>query len=55
VHLVLIQAGQALSGLEVLLDRPAKPGDLDQGGQRDPLRGVAVVEGQFPGAWVPAD
>ena len=37
------------------LDRPAKPGDLDQGGQRDPLRGVAVVEGQFPGASVPAD
>src|ERR1700683_2050505 len=54
-HLVLIQAGQALAGLEVLLDRPAKPGDLDQGGQRDPLRGVAVVEGQFPGASVPAD
>src|ERR1700685_3980721 len=54
-QLVLIQAGQALAGLEVLLDRPAKPSDLDQGGQRDPLRGVAVVEGQFPGAWVPAD
>jgi hypothetical protein len=54
-HLVLIQAGQALAGLEVLLDRPAKPGDLDQGGERDPLRGVAVVEGQFPGASVPAD
>ena len=54
-QLVLIQAGQALAGLEVLLDPPAKPGDLDQGGQRDPLRGVAVVEGQFPGAWVPAD
>src|ERR1035438_10032658 len=54
-HLVLIQAGQAFAGLEVLLDRPAKPGDLDQGGQRDPLRGVAVVEGQFPGASVPAD
>jgi hypothetical protein len=53
--LVLIQAGQALAGLEVLLDRPAKPGDLDQGGQRDRLRGVAVVEGQFPGAPVPAD
>jgi site-specific DNA recombinase len=37
------------------LDRPAKPGHLDQGGQRDRLRGVAVVEGQFPGAPVPAD
>jgi hypothetical protein len=53
--LVLIQAGQALSGWEVLLDRPAKPGGLDQGGQRDRLRGAAVVEGQFPGARVPAD
>ena len=30
------------------LDRPAKPGDLDQRGERDRLRGVAVVEGQFP-------
>ena len=30
------------------LDGPAGPGDLDQGGERDPLRGVAVVEGQFP-------
>ena len=37
------------------LDRPAKPGDLDQGGERDRLRGVAVVEGRFPGAPVPAD
>ena len=37
------------------LDLPAKPGDLDQGGERDRLRGVAVVEGQFPGASVPAD
>ena len=37
------------------LDRPAKPGHLDQGGQRDRLRGVAAVEGQFPGAPVPAD
>jgi hypothetical protein len=33
--LVLFQAGQAFTGLELLLDRPARPSDLDQGGQRD--------------------
>ena len=47
-HLVLIQAGQALAVREVLLDRPAKPGDLDQGGERDPLRGVAVEKASSP-------
>ena len=36
--LVLVQAGQALAGLEVLLDGPAQPGDLDQRGQGDRLR-----------------
>ena len=36
--LVLVQAGQALAGLEVLLHRPAAAGDLDQGGQRDRAR-----------------
>ena len=34
---------------------PAAPGDLDQGGQRDRVRGVAAVEGQFPGARGAAD
>ena len=33
--LVLIEPGQALAGLEVLLGGPSDPGDLDQGGQRD--------------------
>jgi site-specific DNA recombinase len=37
------------------LDGPAEPGDLDQGGQRDRVRRVAAVEGQFPGPPVPAD
>ena len=31
------------------------PGDFHQGGQRDPVRGVAAVEGQFPGAGGAAD
>ena len=31
--LVLVQAGQFLAGLEVLLDRPPAAGDPDQGGQ----------------------
>jgi hypothetical protein len=53
--LVLIQAGQALSGLEILFDGPAEPGDCDQGGQRDLLQAVAPVEGQFPGVAVAAD
>src|SRR5215467_5222979 len=30
--LVLVQAGQAFAGLEVLFDGPAEPGDRDQGG-----------------------
>lgn len=38
--LVLIRAGQAFAGLELLLDRPARPGDLDQGSQRDRPRAV---------------
>ena len=32
--LMLVQAGQFLAGLEVLLDRPPAAGDPDQGGQR---------------------
>jgi hypothetical protein len=53
--LVLVQAGQALASLEILLDGPAAAGDADQGGQRDRLRGVAAVAGQFPAARVAAD
>jgi hypothetical protein len=52
---MLVQAGEALAGLEVFLDGPAAPGDLDQGGQRDRVRRVAAGEGQFPGPPVPAD
>ena len=53
--LVLVQAGEAFAGLEVLLDGPPEPGDLDQRGEGNGLRGVAAVEGQFPGARVAAD
>jgi hypothetical protein len=54
-HLVLVQPGQALAGLEILLGGPAQPGNLDQGGQRDRVRAVAAVERQFPGAPATAD
>src|SRR5215470_3255618 len=47
--LMLVQAGEAVAGLEVFLDGPAEPGGLDQGGQRDRVRRVAAVGGQFPG------
>ena len=53
--LMLIQAGQALPGLEIFLGGPSEPGDLDQGGQWDRVRAVAAVEGQFPGSPVAAD
>jgi hypothetical protein len=53
--LVLVEAGEALAGLEVLLDGPAEPRDPDEGGQRDRVRAVAVLEGQFAGAPVPPD
>ena len=53
--LVLIQPGQSLAGLEILLRGPADPGDLDQGGQRDVAGAVAAVERQLPGAAVAAD
>ena len=33
--LMLVQPGQSLAGLEILLRGPAGPGDLDQDGQRD--------------------
>jgi hypothetical protein len=48
--LMLVQTCQALPGLEILLGGPPEPGDLDQGGQRDRVRAVATVEGQFPGS-----
>ena len=54
-HLVLVQATQALAGLEALLHRPARSGDFDQDGQRHRARGVAAVEGQLAGALVTAD
>jgi hypothetical protein len=46
--LVLVEAGEALDG-------PAEPRDPDEGGQRDRVRAVAVLEGQFAGAPVPPD
>jgi hypothetical protein len=52
---VLVHAGEAFAGLEVLLDGPPEPGDFHHGGKGDLLRGVAAVERQFPGAWVVAD
>ncbi len=50
--LVLVQAGQAISGLDVLLDGPAQPGDRDQRGQGDRARAPATVKGQFAGTAV---
>ena len=47
--LTFIQAGQAFADLNVLFERPLEPGERDQHGQ---ARGVAAVEGQFPGAMV---
>jgi hypothetical protein len=40
--LVLVQADQALAGLEALLDGPMLPGDPDQGGQRTVSSTAAV-------------
>lgn len=34
--LVFVESGQALAGLEGLLDRPSASGDPHQGGQRNP-------------------
>ena len=53
--LVLIQPGQALASLEVLLGDPPDSGDLDQDGQRDVPGAVAAVERQLGGAAVAAD
>jgi hypothetical protein len=53
--LVLVQANQALAGLEALLDGPAPPGDSHQRGQRYRLGHEAAVEGQLAGSLVAAD
>jgi hypothetical protein len=52
---MLVQAGQAFAGLEILLDGPAQPSDFDQGDQRGQARAVAAVEGEFAAAAVAAD
>src|SRR5215216_3429110 len=53
--LVLVQATQALGGLEALLDPPAASGDPDQGSQGDRAWRPAAVEGQLTGLAVAAD
>jgi len=53
--LVLVQANQALVGLEALLDGPAPPGDSHQCGQRHRVGHEAAVEGQLAGSLVAAD
>ena len=53
--LMLIQPGQALASLEILLRGPADPGDLDQDGQRGVAGAVAAVERQLAGVAVAAD
>jgi hypothetical protein len=45
--LVLVKAGQALTGLEGLLDTPALPGHPHQGHQGHRARCVAAVVGQM--------
>src|SRR6266542_1954263 len=53
--LVLVQATQALAGLERLFDGPAPSGDPDQDGQRGGAGRVAAVIGQLTGLAVAAD
>src|SRR6266571_2611713 len=53
--LVLVQAAQALAGLEALFHRPAPPGDPDQDGQRGGAGRGAAVGGQLAGLVVAAD
>jgi hypothetical protein len=43
----MVQAGLVLGGLEAFLDRPARPANGDQLGQRGAARGVAGEERQF--------
>src|SRR5829696_3587784 len=54
-NLMLVQADQALAGLEAFLDGPAAPGDPDQRGQRARAWHEAPVEGQLAGLAVAAD
>jgi len=54
-ELVLVQADQALAGLESLFDRPAPPRDPDQSGQEHGAGCPAAVEGQLTGGAVAAD
>src|SRR5262249_33571061 len=54
-ELVLVQSGQALSGLEGLLHPPSRPGDADQCGQGRRGRRPAAVVGEFTGGAVAAD
>lgn len=53
--LVLIQAGEALAGLESLLDPPAGSGDAGQGGQRYWTWAETAVVGHLAGGAVAAD
>lgn len=53
--LVLVQGGQALSGLEELLDSPPGPSDSHQHGQGHRFGRVAAVVGEFAGTAVAAD
>ena len=53
--LVFVRAGQALAGLQRLLDGPSPSGHTDQLAQRDRLGAVAAVERQFAGVAVTAD
>src|SRR5215211_7695469 len=52
---MLVQATQALAGLEALFNGPAPARDPGQGGQRHRAGGVAAVIGQLAGALVAAD
>lgn len=53
--LMLVQAGQSLAGLEVVLHRPPPAGDPGECGEGDVAGCVAAVEGQFPGPAAAAD
>jgi hypothetical protein len=52
---VLVQSGQALSGLEGLFHPPSGPGDADQRGQGYRIGRPAAVVGEFTGGAVAAD
>jgi hypothetical protein len=52
---MLVQADQALGGLEAFFDGPAPSCDLDEDAQRDRAGRPAVVEAQLVGGAVAAD